>query len=62
MTAHVNENCIGCGLCVNACPDVFTMTDEGVAAALDSFDPAYAPMVREAAEGCPVNAIEVSEG
>ena len=62
MTAHVNDNCIGCGLCVSQCPDIFTMTEEGVAAARDSFSPEYAPLVREAAEGCPVNAIEVSEG
>ena len=33
MTAHVNENCIGCGLCTGISPDVFTMTDEGTAAA-----------------------------
>ena len=50
MTAHVNTNCIGCGLCVNQCPDVFSMTDEGVAAARDEFSPEYGPLVQEAAE------------
>ncbi|MGN0508545.1 MAG: ferredoxin, partial [Ruminococcus sp.] len=33
MKAEVNENCIGCGLCNSICPEVFTMTDEGVATA-----------------------------
>ncbi len=61
MTAHVNGNCIGCGLCPNLCPDIFTMTDEGVAAARDQFSPKYGPLVREAAQSCPVSAIEIGE-
>lgn len=59
MNAHVNGNCIGCGLCANVCPGVFTLTDEGVAAARDEIDPSLEGMVREAADGCPVDAIEV---
>jgi len=28
----VDENtCVGCGLCVNACADVFELNDEGIA-------------------------------
>lgn len=60
MTAHVNENCIGCGLCTGISPDVFTMTDEGTAAARDEIFPEQEPQVQEAAESCPVDAIEVS--
>jgi len=60
MTAHVNGNCIGCGLCTNICPDVFLMTDEGVAAAKDEIFPEQEPQVQEAAESCPVNAIETN--
>lgn len=60
MTAHVNENCIGCGLCTGISPDVFTMTDEGTAAARDEIFPDQEPQVQEAAESCPVNAIEVN--
>lgn len=26
MKFHVNADCIGCGLCVSTCPEVFTMT------------------------------------
>ncbi len=59
MTAHVNENCIGCGLCTNLCPGVFKMTDEGVAAALDKVPPEQEGQTQEAAESCPVSAIEV---
>ena len=59
MNAHVNRNCIGCGLCASVCPGVFTMTDEGVAAARDEIDPSLEGMVREAADSCPVDAIEV---
>ncbi len=58
MNAHVNSNCIGCGLCASMCPGVFTMTDEGVAAARDEIFPEIEGQVQEAAESCPVDAIE----
>ena len=57
MNVHVNENCIGCGLCVNMCGSVFLMTEEGVAAARDEIFPEQEGQVQEAAESCPVNAI-----
>ena len=59
MNVHVNENCIGCGLCVNMCGSVFLMTEEGVAAARDEIFPEQEGQVQEAAESCPVNAIEI---
>ena len=60
MTVHVNGSCIGCGLCTSMCGGVFTMTDEGVAAARDEIFPEQEPQIREAAESCPVHAIEIS--
>ena len=33
MKATVNEDCIGCGLCEGTCPDVFSISDDGVAVA-----------------------------
>lgn len=34
MKYYVNENCIGCGLCESVCPEVFSLSDEGVAVAI----------------------------
>ena len=59
MQAKVNSNCIGCGLCVNLCSPVFTMLAEGVAGARDEISPEYEDQVQEAAESCPVDAIEI---
>ncbi len=61
MTAHVNGSCIGCGLCASMCGGVFTMTDEGVAAARDEIFPEQEGQVQEAAESCPVSAIEINK-
>ena len=61
MNVHVNENCIGCGLCVNLCGSVFLMTGEGVAAAKDAIYPDEEGFIQEAAESCPVSAIEITE-
>ncbi len=61
MKAFVNDACIGCGLCVNTCPAVFQMTDEGVAvASAEAIGPELEDEVLSAQSGCPVNAIEVS--
>ena len=61
MEVHVNDACIGCGLCVNLCPGVFTMLDEGKAAARDEIAPEFCDQVREAADSCPASAIEITE-
>lgn len=59
MIAHVNENCIGCGLCVNLCPGVFAMNEQGVAQAVGEVPEAQTAQAGEARDGCPVDAIEL---
>ena len=59
MRYHVNDGCIGCGLCAGTCPEVFSMSDEGVAVAIDSEVPEGAlDSAAEAMDGCPGGAIE----
>ena len=59
MKFRVNDDCIGCGLCVTLCPGVFEMTDSGTARAAEgevmqkTVDTAL-----EARDSCPVSAIE----
>ena len=59
MKYFVNENCIGCGLCTNICPEVFAMSDAGTAVASGNEVPAeQMGSAEEAAHSCPVDAIE----
>ena len=52
--AKVNDKCIGCNICVNMCPEGFEM-EGGQAKVIDQ----DADCIADAAEACPVNAIEV---
>lgn len=62
MTFFVNENCIGCGLCAGICPDVFTMSREGVAVASDQATPQFClDTALEAKDSCPTEAIETKD-
>ena len=59
MRYFVNDGCIGCGLCEGTCPEVFSMSDAGVAVAIEAEVPEEAlASAAEAKEGCPVGAIE----
>lgn len=59
MKFKVNENCIGCGLCAATCPDVFHMTDAGVAEATpDDVAADVESTAQDALNGCPAGAIE----
>lgn len=48
--------CIGCGLCVSTCPDVFELGDDGKSFAKDSSACANCNC-QEAIDNCPAHAI-----
>lgn len=48
------EKCIGCGLCVSLCKEVFALGKDGKAIVKAQKN---LPCVKEAIESCPVNAI-----
>jgi len=54
MVSVDKEKCIGCGACAAICPDGFEMK-EGKAEVKNG----KAKCIKEAAEGCPVQAIKV---
>ena len=57
MTVKVNDSCIACGACESGCDAVFSIEDKAVvneAAVADNMD-----AVKEAADACPVAAIEI---
>lgn len=51
------DACVGCGLCVNNCPECFDMNDDGIAIVKSS--DCSSCNLEEIAEQCPVNAISV---
>lgn len=60
MTVTVNaERCIACGMCAYAAPEVFRIV--GNASTVLAQPEGRHPRVRDAANGCPVNAIRVEE-
>ena len=57
MAVKVNDSCIACGACESICDAVFSIEDKAVvndSAVADNID-----SVKEAADACPVGAIEV---
>ncbi len=50
-----SEKCVGCGLCVSICPEVFEIDSKGKSKVKKQKD---SPCVKEAIESCPVQAIE----
>ena len=60
MKVTISEECIGCGLCEGTAPDVFALGDEGVAEVIvDEIPEELEDDVQQAADDCPVGAIEV---
>ena len=63
MKAYVDDGiCIGCGTCPEVCPEVFHMTDEGIAHAIDGNIPeSVYGKAKQAQESCPVEAIDIDD-
>jgi len=63
VIATVDDNCSACGLCVETCPEVFELPDEAdiTSVIVDEVPPEAEDACREAAEDCPVEAIEIEE-
>jgi len=56
----VEDYCISSGLCEGVCPEVFSLIDIAVVNDKVSFDE-FEAQIKEAAEGCPVEAIKYEE-
>ena len=56
MASVDKDLCVGCGLCPQACADVFEMTDDGKAGIIAGSD-ASAACIQDAVDQCPVGAI-----
>jgi len=58
------DTCIGCGLCVNICPKVFKIDDNGkseVSCSYDSLNSDEQNEVLQSKDMCPVGAIVLKE-
>lgn len=63
MKLEVDESlCIGDGICVDICPEVFEMRDDNLAHVIEE-NPGSAlhEQIKEAADACPTSAINIYE-
>ena len=61
MKAKVEPDiCIGCGLCVQTCPEVFRMEADKAVAHVETVPKGVEVACRQAADDCPVTAIIIS--
>jgi len=55
------EACIGCGVCSETCPEVFEMNNDKASVKVDEVPEDLMESCRDAAESCPVEAIQIEE-
>ena len=55
------DTCTGCGLCEDTCPEVFELPDDVALVKAAPIPPEAEETAKEAAEGCPVDAITIEE-
>lgn len=58
MDVKINDSCIGCGACESICDAVFSV--DGVATVKAAGVAGNEDSAKEAAEACPVGAIEIA--
>jgi ferredoxin len=62
MRALIAEDaCTACGLCADSCPQVFAMGESCAQVIADPVPSGSETAAREAAEGCPVDAISLED-
>ncbi len=54
------DACIGCGLCVSTCPEVYKMEDDKAVVLASAVAKSAEDTCKKAAEDCPVTAIVIS--
>ena len=59
MKVRIEDTCTSCGLCVDTCPDVFSMGPDMAQVAVDEVPPEFEDAVQQAADECPVEAIVI---
>ncbi len=55
------EECIGCGSCVEICPEVFQMKEDDEKAEVVKSEGGPADLIQEAIDTCPVSCIHWEE-
>lgn len=59
MKVRIEDSCTACGLCVDTCPEVFTMGDNIAEVLAETVPAELEDAVQQAADECPVEAILV---
>lgn len=61
MKARIDrDGCIGCGVCVGVCDEVYRMADDGKAEVYGELTELNIQTANQAADQCPVSVIEIS--
>jgi len=59
MQVRIEDTCTSCGLCVDACPEVFEMGSDMAEVIIDEVPKGLEEAVQQAVDECPVEAIIV---